>query len=626
MSNPEQKLKLTPEQVEEITQGLVEKFKYYQDLREPIDNDIRDDVDLYNNIDKSQDSYEEWMAKAKVPYVYTVTQTATARVCKSLFGQDNYVRCYTEGLGYSPESERAMSQFVQDEMEVIGLSSRARDFIEESAVKRTSWLHIRPRKGIRAQGEGIWTVDFDILDWFSVWFDTRARTTDETDFFIRKTKRLHKLIENKDGVYFNTELVADTTLPDTINFDSYYKAQHSGQRTVQYTQDNTSATRPIELLEFYGEWNLGTEEKPEWKEVIFTMANRSVLVRAELNTMPTRKKRLIFPIRVFRQANSLIGKSIVQLVRDKQINLNELISLRMHNARLLAKLMFKYKRGAGIDWAELYSGAGNAVGYDDSPNDIDLFQIQNLLGPLTGIADAEKVDMQQVTGATDYVMGTNVDRGASETATTSRLMTEQSMYKFGMMVDNVKDDLCQFMLYVAIVKILFDKNSIELMYPDIKQFTMLPATALEENRYFDINVTDLSQRRDVERTQFINAANIIGNLLQNAGGDMTAFLKEIMTKLKMDNVDNIIQPNPEMQQAITVVKAMAQNPAAAQIIQAVMAQPALAQKLAVMVQAGNGATGVPASSGQSNGGGQGVQPTAESPESQAAQVNAQQGA
>jgi hypothetical protein len=182
------------------------------------------------------------------------------------------------------------------------------------------------------------------------------------------------------------------------------------------------------------------------------------------------------------------------------------------------------------------------------------------------------------------------------------------------------------MLYVAIVKILFDKNSIELMYPDIKQFTMLPATALEENRYFDINVTDLSQRRDVERTQFINAANIIGNLLQNAGGDMTAFLKEIMTKLKMDNVDNIIQPNPEMQQAITVVKAMAQNPAAAQIIQAVMAQPALAQKLAVMVQAGNGATGVPASSGQSNGGGQGVQPTAESPESQAAQVNAQQGA
>jgi hypothetical protein len=217
----------------EIQTFLIERFNYLDSLRNQLDTDILKEIDAYNNLDEAIDNKKYWEEKVKVPFIYTMVQTVVARIMQALFPTQNYAKIYIE----DPKLDKIrvqLEEWVQEELDKIKLSSRSRDYIEDALVKRTSWLQLRPMKIKKLDKSGKnekevegYKLDFDILDWFAVWFDTQARTVMDSDFFVEKKKKLWE-IKGKPDVYFNLDQVTVVNNEtDEENRSQEYKAKNS---------------------------------------------------------------------------------------------------------------------------------------------------------------------------------------------------------------------------------------------------------------------------------------------------------------------------------------------------------------------------------------------------------------
>ena len=582
---PELHTKLSEEKLKEIESFLMIRFRALEDMRTVIDQEVEREVAMYDNIDERIDKKQEWEEKIKMPYIYTIVQTMVARITQTLFPYQNYVKAYSEEEQFY-EVEQNISQWIQDELDRIRFHSRARDFIEEALKKRVSWLQLIPIKVPVQDSEGNeiegFRISFDVYDWYDVWFDTKAREVKDTDFFVRKIKKLYKVKQNKE-FYFNLDRVqkrVNSSLHDD-NGDSRnkeYEAKHSGGDTrPSYVSDdnNYNPIDEVELYEYYGVIDLGDgdvndpEYVPDMKEVICTLANKTTLIRISENTIPTERKRLMFPIRPLRQSNSLIGKSVPQLTKDLAHELNESRSLRMQNFKLLIKLLFKVDKNADIDFGELFAQGGNAISYDGDPKSLDIFQIPNLVGLATGMGQDIIRDMQQITGAVDPVQGIS-GGGGNDTASGIRTVTEQALFKFSMMAENVYDDILEFINFVAILNIKHNRAVLDVKYPKLVSYfdRLSDLVETEQGYVVDIALKDLSQRRDVEMNQWANAMSIITPLLQQAGGNTTMLLRQFMEVFQMRSIDKLLTPESPDQIAMKLMN----NPQLAQSVMAMIAQ------------------------------------------------------
>lgn len=567
------KIKLSDEKRLEIESFLKNRFRTLEDMRSGLDTDIQEEINIYNNIDKYIDKKKKWEEKVKVPYIYTIVQTMFARVYQSLFGSQNYIKIYSEE-GNAKDYEKDLQHWVQCELDKIKFKFRARDYLEDSMIERTNWIILNPVR----ENNVFKYVDFDVYGWFDVWFDIKALTVEDTDFFVRKIIKLYKILDN--STYDNTAEIKEKNIepPEIISKNQEYErteAKHGSP--YWYDPYKNNVTDEVELLEYYGDYDLSEDKtKTDIKPVIFVLANREILIRAETVDLKTKRKKLIFPIRPLQQAKSLIGKSVPQLIKDQQYELNEIRSLRLQNFKTLIKLLFKYNKNGGIDFSELYAGGGNCIGWEDDPNDIDIFQVPNMV-QIASFMGAEMIQsMQQTTGAVDYLMGTSAARGATETASGIKTITEQALFKFNMMAENVYYDILSFINFMVILNIKYRSEDILDRYPKLKDFFDQRLETLEDSYIVDVALKDLSVRRDVERSQFINASNIILPVLQNVGGNAKAYLRQIMTQLNMENIDEIIDAPPEQQQFQNQLNmAMSANPMLSQILQALMQNPGL---------------------------------------------------
>jgi len=482
-----------------------------------------------------------------------------ARLIQTFYGRQNYLRVYVEDKSFR-KIEKELRSWIQEELDKIKFKARGRDFLEDALIQRTVWIQPRPI----LKGRKLERIDFNIFKWFDVWFDTKARTVEETDFFIRKIVKLYDIMQ-RDDIYFNLDLIKDTEPPDEIKEKQEYQAKHG---TTYYDPEKNNVTDEVELLEYYGVYDINEDKNnPNFQYVLFTLANREILIRAETIDLKTRRKILLFPIRPLRQANSLIGKSIPQIVKDLQYQLNDVLSLTLQNYDLQVKLLFKYRKGGGIDFDELFAKGGNAIGWEDNSDDITVFNVPNMvqLG-LFMISQIIQI-MQQTTGAVDYLMGTSAGRGITETASGIRQITEQALFKFHMMAENVYSDLLDFINYFIILWIKYGKNQILERHPMLEDFLNQTEQMLEDSYIIDIGLNDLAMRRDVERSQFINAINIIAGMLGQVGGDMKKLLEQVMNRLEMEDVDEILYPpeQQKMMQQLTVL--FSKNP---QLLQQVL--------------------------------------------------------
>jgi hypothetical protein len=563
---------LSEDKIKEIQTFLLARFDYFEKLRKPLDDDIKEEIDLYNDIDEDQEDKEDWQEKLGLPYIYTIVQTIVARVRQAVFSGQNYLRIYLEDTRFS-KIEKDLEKWGQNLLDKIRFKSRARDFIEDGLVERTNWLELVPMK----EG-GKFRMDFDVHTWNNVWFDTKVLDVEDTDIFVRKIQRLYKILAN-DKVYFNMEDVKKTTPPDDIKEKQKYEAKQG--QTYYYDPSKNNSTDQIELLEWHGDYDLGDNpDELDIRPVIFVLGNREKLIRAETVELETKKKKLLFPIRPIKQAKSLIAKSIPQLIKNMAKEVNEMKALRLQNFKALVKLLFKYNRNADLDYNEIFSDGGNMIGWIDSPEDIDTFNVPNMIGPATLMITDEINSMQQTTGAVDPVIGAGGGRG-NETASGIRTVTEQALFKISMISENVHDDVLPFVKYYFIFNLKEDRENILKKYPGFTAFIDQEWDELENSDAFDIAMKDLTVRRDVERSQFINVSNVILPLLERTGGNFKEYLRQVMESFDMENIDEILTTPPEEERFITqLTTIMKQNPQVAQVIRAIMQNPKLAGQIA----------------------------------------------
>jgi len=578
--------KLSEDKLKEIESFLQTRFNALEDLRSEIDSDMEEEVKFYDGEDPEIDKREEWEEKVKVPYIWTLAQRAITRIFKSLFPTKNYVKVFVEKKEFK-EIRRELEQFLQDLLDRMRFSARSRDFIEDGIKKRTAWLQLRPVPISRNDPDGNkvegYETEFDILDFYNVWFDTKAESVHDTDFFIRKVKKLWE-IKTRPDVYFNLENVSARPSQDEPDDEEReeYEAKHSSkdiegydtQPSYSLNQQSFKSTDEVEIYEWYGLYDLGDtdptdgEWKSDFKEVICTLANKTTLIRVETNDITTRRKHLFFPIRPLRQSKSLIGKSLPQLIKNSQHELNVIRSNQLDNFLTQIKLLFKYRKDGSIDMDELFAGAGNGIGFEDSPTDVDIFPVPNMVSAAAGMAAQTMADMQAVAATPDALLGNSAGRGTPETATGINAAVSNAQANISMMVENVYDDVLDFINYLMILELDYNGPMVALQYPKLYEFVRLPAEQLEKSYVIDITLKDLSQRRDLEQKQWVNFFNIIAPFLQQAGGNMPMLMKQLMEEFDMRNIDEILEPeNPE--QFIAKLQA---NPQLMQVVMQAIAQ------------------------------------------------------
>lgn len=530
---------------------VAKRFEQLESLRKPLDSLVDEEVQAYEGKDPRIDNRQEWEEKYKIPYIYSIVQTMTARIIESLFGHDNYLKFYIEGWENSDKLSSKIKTVLQRDLDAINFSDRARDFIESALVKRLSWLQALPIFVPEEQEDGnsemkFAGVDFDVLDFENVYFDTKARQVMDTDFIIKRRKKLYDLIQG-GGPYFNLEKVLESKPPDNIAEEQQYSYKHG--EVAYYDVTGSSVTDEVELWEYHGPYNLQDEEtgKFEVYEIIATIANGTILIRADFNPLPFNRKRLFFPIRPMRQANSLIGKSIPFLIKDMQSELNEIICLRADNAKLGVKAPFLVRRDSGIRYEELFWGEGNVIEFDGDHNDISVLPIKDSIQQLTFLSKDIMSDIQTVTGAVDYLMGNSSHSG--ETASGIRSLTEQGMFKFRMLAWNILSDIKEFITMVFAMNCRYAPEKYRIEGEEVAKFISQPPTAFEKSHYFDINMLDLGQRRDVERSQWINLLSVLLPTLGQTLGPTAAIslLKRALTAMGVEDVNEIIPENAEEQ-------------------------------------------------------------------------------
>lgn len=538
-------LKFNKKQTEELNTYMKQRFAYLESLRQPFDTEILEEVDIYNDFDKNMQTWDKstkkgkmwWEEKVSIPYIYTIVQTMVARLMQSFFGKQNYLKIYVEDKAYSG-IEKDIQLWLQYELDRIRLKPRARDFLEDGLVQRTTWLYLRPvLKG------GVMTkVDFNSYQWFDVWFDTKSTDTLNTDFFLRNIVPLWQLKQN-EKMYKDLDKIPDTVPPDEeIKKRQVYSVKNSKTKDITYYDpEKAFPSDEVEVMYFLTWYNVSKDPKVmDYQPCIVHWANREVIIRIEQIKEDTERKFLVFPIRPVRQANSLVGKSPAQITGSLQYLLNEVVAYTMQNYKLLVGLLFKYKKDAEIDLDELFAGAGNAIGYDQDPNEISTFNVPNMVQVGFLVVSWLIQFMQQATGAVDYLMGTSAARGSTETASGIKTITEQAMFKFQMMAENVYDDLLEFINWVMILWVEYNPKEILRNYPSLLPITNLTPKDLENSRILDMGINDLTLRRDAERTSFLNGINIIAGLVEKVQGNIPELLKEVMERLEVENADKIM--------------------------------------------------------------------------------------
>ncbi len=542
---------------------LTRRFYFLQGLRDGLDKDISQEIDAYNGKDAQIDAMPSYTTKIKLPTVYSQVQTIKARMNRNLFEGDNYMKVFMEGKEFK-KIQREVTMWAQAEMDKLKLKDRATDFLEQALVSRTSWILLRPINEKIPQDNGKvdtkFHIEYDIHPWRDVWFDTKARDVMSTDFFIKKISPMWKIFQHRDK-YFNLENVHPTENafsgePGQRNSVDLQQDNYRGQNfstgsetgpsyNEQEGQSQGTGMDEVEIHEYYGLFDFSPlqpsdpDYQPDMREIVATMTNKNNLIRYQEVTMPLRRSRLIFPIRPIRQASSLVGKSIPQLTKDQQHQLNLAESFRMQNLKNLVKLLFKYNKNSDINLEEIFNGDGNAIGWDEGPDDIQIFDQKNLLSETTLLIRDINQSIQATTGAVDAVSG---GANVPDTARGQMALAQEANFKFQMMTENVYNDIRDFINYALILLIEYNSPKILLRWPEIGAFLDQDIADLEDNYYFDINLRDASTRRDLEQSQWANMIGIVGPLIQQNGGNMNELIKRLLTIFGMNDPEAVLEP------------------------------------------------------------------------------------
>ena len=267
---------------------------------------------------------------------------------------------------------------------------------------------------------------FEPCSIFDIYTDPKSPTLAESEWVIQRFEMNLSELKKKTKIYENLEYV---TAADTLNENDGGETS-STLDSVDLSSSSKSGSKKVVLLEAWSNDRVVTIANPD---------NGGVLLRDMENPYEHGMKPFI-EMHCFDspEPNRFYTPGVGTVVIDLQHGLNTTANQMIDNINLSINKMFKMRRGANINRAELVTRPGGVIQVDDL-QDLQEFQVQSIDTSAKYLLDTYLYWAQNTTGATDLARGLDV-RG---TATEASIQDKNTNTRFSLLQTAVSEFIAQ---------------------------------------------------------------------------------------------------------------------------------------------------------------------------------------
>jgi hypothetical protein len=306
--------------------------------------------------------------------------------------------------------------------------------------------------------------------------------------------------------------------------------------------DNGDRKKTHEIISYY------TDEHH------IVMLNRKYIILKEENPLYSKEK----PFKIGKAIpleKELPGLSIVEVLADLQEELNATRNQRIDNVSLILNKVWKKRRSADIDEADLVSQPGAIIEMDDIRNDLEPLDYPDVTQSAYREEEIIKQDMQYISGVSEYARGATPQR--KETATTVTTIQEAANLLFNYTIGIIERTLL-LPLGDALKKLnqqYLDKPKIIRLLGEAG-YEYKEVTPEEIVGNFDVvsksPSLEAEANKEVKRGQLLEMLDIFtSNPLTQQHINVVELMKEIMSQYDIKDYSKfIIEQQPTEQQSI----------------------------------------------------------------------------
>lgn len=399
----------------------IQDFKTRSKLQERWDHGYQ----LYKNKPDIYDTKEEWQANVCVPWVFQYVETIVPRIVNAVYGVYPLFDCvgeYAEADLRSDKSERVLNSILYSEEFFNNFVSA----IKACAVFGTAWL-----KYVVTNKYGRTMVYPEYCDPYTVGIETTARHPYDARYMYHDIYRpeWHLMEKADEGIYHNIEkMIQNRQLQCNETPSHLERLADVGLAPYNEKSDEVKLT----------EWYVTMKEprSGEFKNMIFTEANESRIIRAEeneYNFKPFERVVMIpFP-------DEMYGISIPQIIEFLVYEGNEKRNQILDANNLMINPVFQMVNHALADddeFKDLVFGPGEIIQVSvmDAIKPIQ----QNFQALAAGYQDLQVTEkaIQDAVGIFDYNRG--APKAGDQTATEIVSLINEGNMRFLMMIFNLE--------------------------------------------------------------------------------------------------------------------------------------------------------------------------------------------
>lgn len=540
--------------------------------------------------------HQKWRNDIHLPLVFSTIEGDVARKLSTLYGEWPYVRHF--GFGAEDEmSARKNDLLISVQLKDCNSYKKSSDFMKSadiygSGISITSWLYEEEELIVRemrqapitqqmlehARTQAVATFNgpnFEVVDILDAFPQPGVHDIEDMDWFI-----IREWFDLDDVMAFEKMGIFDRGTARQIEFNHRIASMRREidekytYRTTSFDSGNTpqqeTYAKPVEIWEMWG--RVPSEFVPEdgGTQRVITVANGQVVCRNRPN--PYYHGRIpVHHYSPMRDPHDFFGAGKAEVAEKMQIAANRLACQKLDALDLFIDPLFYANRAAGIDNRRLYTRPGGVIYGDLPPGEA----IERLLPDMSGIQNAYQEiqflwsQIQQASSIIDPVLGVaGPDR---ETATSFRGRLQNVSVRLG-----YETRMCEEMWLEPVCKTFRALDYQFLDFPHERRIlgsnavTDLVTGQPVEREQLQVVAEDLFNDYDVRAmgstqilSKFEKQQNMV-NLLSTVGShpagvgliNWLAFFREMFLTFDLRNVDELLQPPPQQQEAMAQTAAL----------------------------------------------------------------------
>lgn len=535
----------------EIVGQVVSDFEKAENGRAPYEEKWKNNYRLYKNKIKVK---REGKANLFIPYMWATVEQLIARTLQALFEKRPYVG-YAGVEESDEDGAKCMQSLVDFQMEEkINLPFKFIQFLKSifiygTAIALYEWRYeektIIKKVAVEENGVKVDEVekeetivsyndpDIEHIPIDDFYPDSEGHDMKTCAFVCARVYKDLKYLKSKEkqGVY---------ELPEDIENDSETTITTDFRNEINEIPalDEGERKKKHELINHYTDGH------------IITVLNRKHVVRKDKNELYSKEK-CFKRILAMPMEKEFWGMSIVEVLADLQEELNTTRNQRIDNISIIINKMFKKRRGADIDDADLVSRAGGVIEMDDIHNDLKEMDFPDVTASAYKEEEVIKQDIQYISGVSEYTRGTTP--GRKETATAVETIRESADVIFNYTI-SVIERTGLLALGDAIKKLnqqyMTDKKTIRLFDKAINKYQYSSVSPESIAGSYDVVSMSPSKEaqvnKNVKRAQLIEMFNtFMNNEATRPYINVPVFMEKIMEQYDIKDYKTLVnQQNP----------------------------------------------------------------------------------